>query len=334
MPRQNRLNVPGCIFHIISRGIERKKIFLDDKDREDFLERLSGALSKTGYQCYAWALMSNHFHLLLRSSQAPISDLMRSLMSGYAVCFNIRHKRRGVLFQNRYKSILCQEDAYLSQLVRYIHLNPIRAKVVLDLNALKRYPWTGHSVIMGKVKREFQEVNEILSLFGTKKGKALSSYSDFLSDGIELGRREDLTGGGLRRSAGGWVGVQLLKKGKEYWQGDERILGESNFVSEILTASEEKLDLREKLKRDGWCIKRLAKEICKNLSVESKDLFEKGRSNKLSHAKAAISYLSNKKLGLSRKAIAEFFNVSGPAISYLIKRGEDVVAEHKLEALF
>jgi putative transposase len=110
MPRQKRLNIPGSIYHVISRGIERRKVFLNDKDRENFLLRFAVSLEKSEFQCYAWALTPNHFHLLLRSGKAPLSDLMRSLMTGYAGDFNRAHKRRGVLFQNRFKSILCQED--------------------------------------------------------------------------------------------------------------------------------------------------------------------------------------------------------------------------------
>jgi len=152
MPRQARLDAPGLLQHIMARGIERREIFKDDQDRQSFLERLAVILEETQTQCYAWALIPNHFHLLLRTSLTPLSKVMRRLMTGYAVTFNKRHKRSGHLFQNRYKSIVCEEDPYLLELIRYIHLNPLRTGLVKDLKELDKYPWTGHSAILGKKK--------------------------------------------------------------------------------------------------------------------------------------------------------------------------------------
>jgi len=150
MPRQPRLDVPGLLQHVMARGIERREIFKDDKDRKSFLDRLSTILEETQTQCYAWALIPNHFHLLLRTGLTPLSKVMRRLMTGYAVTFNRRHKRSGHLFQNRYKSIVCEDDPYLLELIRYIYLNPLRASLVKDFKELDKYPWTGHSYILGK----------------------------------------------------------------------------------------------------------------------------------------------------------------------------------------
>ena len=152
MPRQARLDAPGVLQHVTARGIERRKIFWDDKDRSSFLERLAVILDETQTQCYAWALIPNHFHLLLRTGPTPLSTVMRRLMTGYAVTFNIRHRRSGHLFQNRYKSVICKEDSYLLELIRYIHLNPLRAGIVKDLKELDKYTWTGHSAILGRCR--------------------------------------------------------------------------------------------------------------------------------------------------------------------------------------
>jgi REP element-mobilizing transposase RayT len=123
MPRKARIDAPGALHHIIVRGIERRKIFYDDKDRNNLIKRLDAVLTNTQTPCFAWALIPNHFHLLLRTGTAPIATTMRRLLTGYAVSFNRRHRRHGQLFQNRYKSILCQEDTYLLELVRYIYWN-------------------------------------------------------------------------------------------------------------------------------------------------------------------------------------------------------------------
>ena len=137
MPRKARIDGPGALHHIIIRGIERKAIFKDDADRKDFLDRLNDILIETDTACYGRVLMSNHVYLLLKTGLAPIATVMRRLLSGYAVTFNRRHRRHGQLFQNRYKSFLCEEQIYLKELVRYIHLNPLRAKFVKNLIGLK-----------------------------------------------------------------------------------------------------------------------------------------------------------------------------------------------------
>lgn len=152
MPGQPRFDAPGVLQHVMARGIERRKIFWDDKDRAFFLERLALILEDTQTLCYAWALIPNHFHILLRTGTTPLSKVMLRLMIGYAVTFNKRHKRSGHLVQNRYKSVVREEDPYLLELIRYIHLNPLRAGLVKDLKELDRYPWTGHSAILGRRK--------------------------------------------------------------------------------------------------------------------------------------------------------------------------------------
>ena len=195
MPRIARIDTPGLLHHVMIRGIERRKIFNDDKDRENFIERLSILLPETRTQCYAWSFLSNHAHFLLRSGPSGIAALMRRLLTGYAVSYNRRHKRHGQLFQNRYKSIICQEDAYLQELVRYIHLNPLRSKVVVDLKELDRYSYCGHSALIGKKKREWQDVEYILGLFGRSVGKARKGYVSYVKKGIPLcsskGREND-----------------------------------------------------------------------------------------------------------------------------------------------
>src|SRR5262249_47556309 len=157
-------------------------------------------------------LMPNHFHLLIRSADRPLSDLMRSLMTSYAGYFNRRHRRSGHLFQNRYKAILCQEDSYFLELGRYIHLNPVRAGIVKRLSDLDTYRWTGHAAVVGHADIAWQDTQELLSRFHRRTAEAVSLYRKFVEDGWKMGDRPDLMGGGLRRSAGGWEGVRMLGK--------------------------------------------------------------------------------------------------------------------------
>jgi REP element-mobilizing transposase RayT len=153
MPRQPRLDAPGTLHHIMGRGIDRTKIFRSNADRKDFFNRLADLCREGALIAYAWAVMPSHFHLLLRTGNQPVSKSMRRLLTGYVVNFNRRHRRYGHLFQNRYKSIICEDDLYLLELTRYIHLNPLRAGIVDSVEKLSGYSWTGHSAIMGRVRR-------------------------------------------------------------------------------------------------------------------------------------------------------------------------------------
>ena len=171
-----RRQAPGVLHHIMIRGIERRKIFRIDKDRKDFLDRLSTLLPKTETSYYAWVFLPNHAHFLFRTDTIPLAKLMRRLLTGYAVSFNRRHKRYGQLFQNRYKSIVCQEEVYLRELVRYIHLNPIRTGIVRILGELNKYAYNGLSVLMRRKKRPWQNVDYVLSYFGNTPRRARKHY--------------------------------------------------------------------------------------------------------------------------------------------------------------
>jgi putative transposase len=188
MPRRARLDAPGTLHHVIGRGIAGTKIFRSDKDREDFLHRMADLCACTALTVYAWALMDTHFHLLIRTGNTSISSSMRKLLTGYVVNFNRRYHRYGHLFQNRYKSIICEDDPYLLELTRYIHLNPVRAGVVKDIRGLDTYPWTGHAVIMGRHTRSWQDRDTVLAYFGRTEGTAKVGYRRFVEKGLTMGR--------------------------------------------------------------------------------------------------------------------------------------------------
>jgi putative transposase len=161
MPRQARLDAPGALHHIMVRGINKTDIFTDNLDKARFLERLGENVTEGICSIYAWVLMDNHVHLLFKSGKHGISAVMRKLLTWYAQYFNRRHNRTGHLFQNRYKSILCDEENYLHALIRYIHLNPVRAQIVNTIEELDRYPWSGHSTIIGKSKHIWMGIDKV-----------------------------------------------------------------------------------------------------------------------------------------------------------------------------
>lgn len=331
MPRKARIDAPGALHHIIVRGIERKKIFYDDSDRDGFIARLGNILSETQTPCFAWALIPNHFHLLLKTNQVPIATVMRRLLTGYAVSFNHRHHRYGQLFQNRYKSILCQEDVYLLELVRYIHLNPLRAKIVNDLNELDKYPYGGHRTILGKSNNEFQDTNYILRLFGKKVSIARRRYREFVEKGISDERRDDLTGGGLLRSAGGWTMVKSMRKSAGRIKGDERILGDGNFVESVLNTAQEELERKYRLQSDHYNFQWLVERVTRLFDISRDDLLCGGKYPQTVKARSAACYWGNRELGISTVELAKKFNISQPTASQSIGRGKKIVEDYNLD---
>ncbi|MBU1180974.1 MAG: transposase [Pseudomonadota bacterium] len=322
MPRKSRIDAPGAMHHIIVRGIDRQQIFENDEDRNNFIGRLGIILTETKTDCYAWALIPNHFHLLLRTGNVPISTVMRRLLTGYALWFNHRHGRYGHLFQNRYKSILCQEDAYLLELVRYIHLNPIRAGVVPDLTSLDNYPYCGHSVLMGRIKREWQNTDKVLELYGNKIGAARRNYRLFVNRGIDQGKRTDLTGGGLVRSMGGWAAVKALRAAKIFEKADERILGNGDFVQSVLKSADEQMKKKHDLKARGYSLTDVAVRVSVVLGIEQDKIWAAGKNRDIVQARSLLCYWAVRELGVTMILLARRLDQSVTAVGKSVIRGE------------
>ena len=328
MPRKSRIDAPGALHHIIARGIERRKIFQDDHDLNNFLDRLGGILNETQTHCYAWATIPNHFHLLLRTGSTPISTVMRRLLTGYAGSFNRRHRRYGHLFQNRYKSFLCQEDKYFLELVRYLHLNPLRANLVKDLKQLDTSPYSGHSVLMGKRKKVWQDTGYVLKLFHNRKTLARRRYREFVKKGIAAGRRSDLVGGGLVRSAGGWSAVKALRKAKMHLKGDERILGDSDFVLQVLKTANEVLENKYHLKAQGMDIEKIAQRVAELLDISLSEVWSQGKYRKIVNARSLLCFWAVRELGVGMSSLARRLKITPAAVSKSVLRGEKIVKQY------
>ena len=330
MPRKARIDAPGAVHHIIIRGIEKRQIFRNDADRADLLQRFGRLLPETQTDCFAWALIPNHAHFLLRTGVISIAALMRRVLTGYAVSFNKKYRRRGKLFQSRYKSILCQEDLYLKELVRYIHLNPLRARLAEDLSALDRYPWCGHSVLMNKVARKWQNTEYVLTLFGKNRSRARRQYRGYVENGIALGKRPELTGGGLIRSLGGWGQAKALRKTGTRLKSDERILGESGFVEQVLSAANERMDRRYQLKARGFTFEMLVEKVAQWLKVETEEVLRAGKQPIRVKARDLLCYFANRELGMSTVHLARILKIGQPAISRSVQRGEKIAENENL----
>jgi REP element-mobilizing transposase RayT len=327
MPRKARIDATGAVQHIIIRGIEKKNIFRTDADRYNFLKRFDSIISDSETVCYAWALMPNHIHLLLRTGLMPISTVMRRLLTGYAVSFNRKYHRHGHLFQNRYKSILCQEDPYLKELVRYIHLNPLRADLVPDMKALNTYPWCGHSAILGKTKREWQNIKYVLALFGKNISSARRNYRAFVQKGVSEGKRSELTGGGLIRSLGGWQQVKAMRRAAIRFKGDERILGESEFVERVLKDAKDRLERHYDLAARGYDFERVVSRVAEVLDIDFRAVLRRDKQPQTVRARSLLCFWANRELGMSTVEISRRLQISQSAVSRAARRGDQIAAQ-------
>ena len=321
MPRKARIDAPGALHHIIVRGIERKPIFRDNRDYQNFVERLDIILMDCDMSCYAWALLKNHVHLLFRTGTISISTVMRRLLTGYAQQFNRRYNRHGHLFQNRYKSILCEEDSYLLELLRYIHLNPFRAGNVNGLKELNSYPFCGHSVLMGKTNCQWHDADYVLRLFGKTVKAARKEYFRFIAKGIPLGRRPELVGGGLIRSHGGWSAIKYLRSDGVRVHSDERILGSSDFVNSVLEKANEDLEKKTLILAQGKDLKYLMEIVSNHFDLDQRQLKSKSRSRVVARARSIVCSLAIDRLMMNGTDIARELNLSPSAVSKLSSRG-------------
>ncbi len=322
MPRNPRMDAPGTLHHIIGRGIERGKIFRNIQDLQDFLSRLADLCREGNLIVYAWALMPNHFHILVRTGRQPLSASMRRLLTGYAVNFNKRHRRVGHLFQNRYKSIVCEDHPYLLELTRYIHLNPLRAGLVDNLQGLSFYRWSGHSALLGTVAREWQDRETILASFGSDVEKARDGYERFVGDGIALGRRPELVGGGLGRSHGNWSQVVSLRKKGEAVSSDARILGSSDFVDRLLSEAGRKEKDTLRLCSGKCDLPDLLFRIAAGNTLDASAICNGVRTRKVVYARKLLSQIAVRKMGYSGAEVARFLGITTSAVNRLVSQEE------------
>lgn len=249
---------------------------------------------------------------MLRPRGNHLATLMRRLLTGYAVYFNLKYQRSGHLFQNRYKSIVCEEDAYLMELVRYIHLNPLRVGLVSGLDQLDRYAWTGHVVIMGNSALEGQVVDEVLSCFAQKSEEAVKRYRLFIGDGVALGKRAEF-GGGRRMTR-----EMLAERGDETY--DQRILGSGAFIE----ALQGRHELASQLP-PTTSIADIVTNVCRHFDIEPQELKRTTRTVKISEARSIISFLAVRLAGHGGSAVGQAINLRRAGVSVAAGRGEQMV---------
>lgn len=320
MPRQSRLDSLGTLHHVMIHGIEKRRIVDDDVDRHDFVRRLGELAEKTGTPIYAWALMGNHAHLLLCSGNLGLANFMRRLLTGYAVRYNLRHRRHGPLFQDRYKSIVCDGDTYFTELVRYIHLNPLRVGLVTDLKGLEKYAYCGHGAILGAHIHPWQDCDSVLAQFGQTESEAREAYRHFVSEGIQMGRRPELVGSNSTRSSGAWFEVKSRRQRRAEEITDGRILGSGEFFERILKEADARAVRQYRGTKAKGYAERAVAAACKKDGVSLTELRSGSRRGRLPAVRVKIVRGLVENYGISVAEVARQVGISTSGVSKILTR--------------
>jgi putative transposase len=321
MPRKARVIVPGAFHHVMARGIDGRDLFKDDDGRRQFIKLLKEGLAHGRHRLYAWALLSNHYHLLIRVSDSPFSEMMRRLNSRYARFYSKKYRRRGCLFQDRYKSTVTQDLKYAEEILRYIHLNPIRSGLCKGLKELKSFPWSGHRAVMGSVAVEDKKaIKEILRRFGRNEQDARKAYVRFLEQG--LSHKED--GGGI---------VDRLRKNN---QGTEsicssgsRVIGDQEFVKKVLEQAKQRKLRLARYRAEHVTLDDVARKVGSALGVSIQQVRSRSRGGMASKARKVFSYVSRKAYEFPIKEIGRYLGICGPPVSMSVPQGEEIVKKDK-----
>jgi putative transposase len=283
MARKPRVHSPGALYHVILRGNDRQSIFFDDKDRTRFSFLLQEGIERFGHRIHAFCLMGNHVHVAIQVGEVSLSRIIQNLSFRYTRWINWRQGRSGHLFQGRYKAVLVDADVYLLELVRYIHLNPVRAGMVREP---EEHPWSGHRAYLGLETVPWLTTDWVLSQFSGRVLSARRAYERFIWEG-----------------KGG-------KHTEEYYRGssgDGRILGDDVFVDRIL--GERRTVMRPKVTLAG-----LMKAVCRKYSIKEGELKGPGRGRRLSEVRGMAAWLI---LELGVSTLGELGQVTGRDVTTL-----------------
>jgi REP element-mobilizing transposase RayT len=276
----------------MTRGLEGRTIFLDDADRLDLVDRLCAILPEAGMHCFAWALMSNHLHLVVQTPDVPLSRVMKRLNTGYACTFNLRHGRRGYLFQNRFKSRLVGGDDDLVGVIRYVHLNPLKAGVVSGLDELADYTWCGHGAIVGvRPALPFESIAPVLNLVADEPAEARRRWRGWMAAGLGIGVDEGI-------SADPFTGaIETGRVSAGPGPGDP-----DSAPAAI-------------------------QDLCQRLGVPLRTLRGGRRERRLVDARAVVAYFAVVRLGMPGVRVASMLGISGACVSRALDRGRRIWRE-------
>jgi len=291
MARKLRVQYRGALYHVIVRGNQRQKVFLDEEDYRQYQNRLITYQQRYSCTLYAYVLMSNHVHLLVEQGKTPLSKIMQGLQQSYAIYFNRKYGTTGHLFQGRYKAIICDKDAYLLELIRYIHLNPVRAGIV------KRpgdYIWSSHRTYLAGRSSSWLEIEMPLACLASSRKAAVSSYKNFINSALESGHRDDL-----------------------YEVKEQHYLGEDRFVERIEKrfAREHRIDYPVHVD-----INMLVAQISRAFKVPVERIMDRTRSRDGALCRSVAAYVAMEVGGIPQCETARYFKRDPVSISSGLKK--------------
>jgi len=296
--RKPRIHFPGALYHVITRGNRRQGIFLDEKDLRTFLAYLSDYKDRYPFYLYAYALMKNHLHLLIEVEEIPLGRIMQSILLRYTRYFNRRYGEVGHLFQGRYKAIVCDKDVYLLELVRYVHLNPVRAKMV---KGPEDYAWTGHLSYLEKGRDHLIDEGFVLNQFSDNRSLARRRYRQFVWEGVSIGHQR-----------------------KYYEVKDQRFLGQDSFIDRIKEEREEP---------ESWVydvpLEAISQEVSRATRIREDRLHSAARDREGARGRGLVAYLARTISGCMIKEIADYFKRSPVTISEAVIKVEDLLRKDK-----
>lgn len=285
MARKPRVHFAGALYHVICRGNQGQFIFRDDQDRRRYLDLLRESPRRFGYKLYAYVLMGNHVHHLIEVADAPLSKVMQNILFRYTRYWNARYKKIGHLFQGRYKAILCERDSYLLELIRYLHLNPVRSKMV---RYPEQYRWSSHRAYLEGDGKGWIAVEEVLPQWGRSRKQAVATYRRFVRDGFQEGHREDL-----------------------YHVVDQRYLGEESFVEKV----EERIADRETPQVVDIRWAEVRDSVCRQFGVPPSVVLHRDRRRENVRIKRVMAWVGREVGGFSNGEIAREFGQDPAALS-------------------
>ena len=285
MPRKPRIEYSGAFYHVIARGNQKQRIFKDHADFQRYLLTLTTYKNRTGSHIYAYVLMNNHVHLLIETGDIPLSKIMQGVNQTYTMYFNRRYRTVGHLFQGRYKAILCDRDAYLLGLIKYIHKNPLRAKIAERLDA---YAWSSHHAYTGKNNPlALVDVDQVLRLFSENKGRARTKYREFMAD------------------------QDTLNKAAVYATIDQRLQGDEEFVERVMGQHDQEA-AQVWQKKKG--LDEIARAIEKKFGITVNDMRSNCRTEVLVHGRRIFSKVASA-VGHRGSEIAKYLKKDPAAIT-------------------
>jgi len=288
MPRSLRLHVPAAFYHVTLRGNHRQNIFFKPADRQLFEDITAEVLERFTARLHAYCLMSNHVHLLMQVGDTPLGRLMLRIASRYARNVQARLRTTGHLFERRYHAVLIDADEYLLELLRYIHLNPVRAHMVAHPSD---YPWSSHHAYLGRTTANWVTTDFALAMFHAERDRAIAAYVRFVENDLDQPRRSPL---------------------EDCNPSDPRILGSDDFASRLLGA--------EWQPRSRKTLDDLANDACQRFSVSRQELLSRRRQREPTKARSWIAHEAIRLHIASLCAVARYLQRSESSLRESVKR--------------